>query len=44
MSIEVLEKPGGGESSPLFPKPQSSAEKDTKVASLLEKKRGTYQV
>ena len=44
--LRFLKKLGGGESSPLLPTPQSSAEKaaNDEVASLLEKKRGTYQV
>ena len=38
--LRFLKKPGGGESSPLLPTPQSSAEKaaNDEVASLLEKK------
>ena len=43
--LRFLKKPGGGESSPWLPTPQSSAEKaaNDEVATLLEKKRGTYQ-
>ena len=39
--LRFLKKPGGGESSPLFPTPQSSAEKaaNDEVASLLKKKK-----
>ena len=39
--LRFLKKPGGGESSPLLPTPQSSAEKaaNDEVATLLEKKR-----
>ena len=34
--LTFLKKPGGGESIPLLPIPQSSAEKADEVATLLE--------
>ena len=44
--LRFLLKPGGGESSPLLPTSQSSAEKtaNDEAATKKEKKIGTYQL
>ena len=42
--LRFFKKPGGGESSPLLPTPQSSTEKaNDEVATLLEKKKRSLQ-